>query len=822
MYRVLACLANEHDYWLVGLAVLVCVATALTTFMLYATTGASRDRRKFGWAALTGVCAGSGIWATHFVAMLAYQGSLPTYYEPVATLGSLLIAIALATCGFALAAGGNRWLVGLGGVVVGIAIGSMHYVGMDALIVPGTLLWDARLVAASWVMGVAIAAAAMLVFHLKPGISAILISGGLLTLAICTLHFTAMGAVTIEPDPTIQFQGYGINRSAMALAVTGVTCLVLMSAIAIAAIQRTNTRCETALREQNFLFEAALRHLPVGLSMFDSEQRLIMCNPAYRGLYALSEEATCPGTSFSDIVLDHVKREGAGDCRARLDNARHWIAEHFAKLDCGKVFTDTLLLNDGRTIFKRVAPITGGGWVDVQEDVTAARRSDQKIEWLARHDALTEIANRFQFRERLERQFESYDPRLGFALHWIDLDYFKEINDRYGHQVGDGFLKSVANRLATGLRAGDMVGRLGGDEFAILQVGVGRKEFAEQFARRVLKNIGQTHDILGHQLHASASIGIALAPQHGQDPDQLFASADTALYRAKSQGRGVAVVHEPSCVDAPARNPLKAELEHAVEGDELVLHYQPIFDLREGRVSSFEALMRWRHPSRGMIPPSEFIPLAEETRLIMPMGSWALRRACMDARTWPEMIKVSVNLSAVQIECCDVYEVIMEALSATGFSPQRLQLEITETVLMRNRVRTQAVLRKLGALGITITLDDFGTCFSTLDYLRSFPFKKIKIDRSFVHNLPEDHNCAVIVKSVAELARELGMRSVAEGVETAATLAAVRAAGCDAVQGFYFGLPVPARGVARTISQCASRFRGTELAVAGTQRKSAA
>jgi diguanylate cyclase (GGDEF)-like protein len=806
MYRVLACLTNEHDYRLVGLAALVCIATALTSFRMYSIARASQGGRRFGWALITGVCTGSGIWATHFVAMLAYRGGLPTYYEPVATLGSLLVAIALAACGFTLAARDDRWSV-VGAAVVGMAIGGMHYVGMHALIIPGELRWDAPLVTASLLIGVVLSAAAMLVFHRKTGTAAIASAGGLLTLAICGLHFTAMGAVTVEFDPTAAFQGFGINRVEMALAVAAVTVIVLLTALAAAAIQKTNLRCEAVLREQNSLFELALHHLPVGISMFDNEQRLIMCNPAYRRLYDLSDHLSRRGAGFSDIVLDYVRRAGGSADGTCIDTTRGWITEHLSKLRRGNVFTETLRLADGRSIFKRVSPISGGGWVDIQEDITAVEKSGEKFEWLARHDALTGIANRFQFRERLERQFECYDPRLGFALHWIDLDHFKEINDQYGHQVGDGYLKSVANRLATSLRAGDLVGRLGGDEFAILQAGGGRKDLAEQFAARVLKNISQPHEVLGHKLNASASIGVALAPEHGQDPDHLFASADSALYSAKLNGRAAAIVYEPACVEAASPpNPLKAELQQVVERDELVLHYQPIVDLREKRVSSFEALMRWKHPSRGVIPPSEFIGLAEETRAIVPMGDWALKQACRDAKSWPDGINVAVNVSAVQLEDGDLYEAVVSALSAAGLEPQRLQLEITETVLMHDTRRTQGILRKLNNLGVTIALDDFGTQFSTLSCLRSFPFKKVKIDRSFVHDVSEHQDKLAIVRSLADLASELNMRSVAEGVETAAELMAVTSAGFDAAQGFYFSLPVPARALNRTIAQCAAKF----------------
>ena len=575
-----------------------------------------------------------------------------------------------------------------------------------------------------------------------------------------------------------------------------------------AVLQRNET-----LEQLNSCFEAALNHMGRGLSMFDSGQRLVVCNKAYADIYALPAELARPGTPFLDILCFHMTR-ATGE-QASREGASAWIQEHVTRLQQAGHREEIQNLADGRIIRVTYEPLAGGGWVDMQEDITAQRRSDEKIEWLARHDTLTEIPNRFHFRERLEHQFETYDPRQGFALLWLDLDHFKEINDRHGHLVGDGLLKSVASRLKSTLRAGDVVGRLGGDEFAILQVGVDREDLADNLARRILQNIRRPHDVLGHCLHTEASIGVALAPHHAQTPEQLFACADMALYRAKSLGRGVHAVYAPGSVDAPAAaNPLRAELQEAVDRDQLVLHYQPIVDLREGKVSSFESLMRWKHPSRGMIAPSEFIPIAEETRLIVRMGSWALKQACTDAMDWPDYTKVAVNLSAVQIECCDVYEIVTAALSETGLAPQRLQLEITETVLMRDQSRTQEVLRKLHDLGVLITLDDFGTCFATLNYLRSFPFKKIKIDRSFVRDIPEHHDCVAIVKSVADLARELNMRSVAEGVETAASLMAVRAAGYDEAQGFYFSPPVRASGIKRAVKQCTLRLAALNSASA--------
>jgi diguanylate cyclase (GGDEF)-like protein len=571
------------------------------------------------------------------------------------------------------------------------------------------------------------------------------------------------------------------------------------------------------LEQLNAYFEAALNHMGRGLSMFDQDQRLLVCNTIYSDIYSLPAELTRPGTPLKEILRYHMRHaKGRVKSREAVDT---WVEDHIVKLRKNGSFEEIQHLADGRIIRVTYQPLAGGGWVDMQEDITAQRHTDERIEWLARHDTLTEIPNRFHFRERLQHQFDTYDPRQGFALLWLDLDNFKDINDRLGHLIGDGLLKSVAARLKQSLRVGDLVGRLGGDEFAILQVGVDREDLAINLARRVLENVRRPHDVFGHCLHTDASIGIALAPHHAQDPERLFACADTALYRAKSLGRGLHSVFTPGSFETPeAPNPLRAELQDAVDRSELVLHYQPIVDLNQGKVSSFEALMRWKHPSRGMIPPSEFIPIAEETRLILNMGAWAITQACTDARAWPESIKVAVNLSAVQIECCDMYEIVTKALEESGLEPQRLQLEITETVLMQDQERTQEVLRRLHNLGVLISLDDFGTCFATLNYLRRFPFKKIKIDRSFVRDIPEHHDCVAIVKSVADLARELNMRSVAEGVETAASLNAVRAAGYNEAQGFYFSPPVRSSGVKRAIKQCAQRLTAAESAIDSGQQ----
>jgi diguanylate cyclase (GGDEF)-like protein len=528
MYRVLSCLVAEHNNWLVLLAVLVCIATTLTSFLMYSIAEAC-GRRKLLWAAVTGVSAGSGIWATHFVAMLAYKGALPTQYEPVATTTSLLIAIAVAAIGFGVSTRPGRQWAAMGGTIIGLAIGTMHFAGMTALVIPGTIAWDTDLVDTSLILGCAIAALAMLEFHSRSGMRAILSAGALLTLAICALHFTAMGAVTIQPDPTVVFEGIGMDRTYLAVAIATVTFIVLLSSFAAAIVQRTNFRHEAALREQNGLLEGAVRHLPVALSMFDAEQRLIMCNPAYQQLYCLSTDVTRAGTRFADIVSSQQQQSGG-------DGASFSIAQHLLKLGCGNTFTETVHLDDGRTIVKKVGPIAGGGWVDVQEDITERIKQDAKIAHMARHDMLTGLPNRTQLIERLEGALMRTRRGENIALLFIDLDRFKHVNDTQGHAMGDDLLKEVAQRLRHTVRQGDLVARLGGDEFVVLQTILGPAQEAADLAARIVASLSGPYDLNGRIVEIGASVGIAVSRDGREASEALLSRADAALYRSKAAG----------------------------------------------------------------------------------------------------------------------------------------------------------------------------------------------------------------------------------------------------------------------------------------------
>jgi diguanylate cyclase (GGDEF)-like protein len=567
----------------------------------------------------------------------------------------------------------------------------------------------------------------------------------------------------------------------------------------------------------NGWFEIALHNMARGLSMFDAEQRLIVCNRMYREIFDLPERLTRRGTPLADIVRYHVKRETGSDTPEDVEKERNWIEYHVAELARGRSFSDTRHLKNGRIILVTNQPMPQGGWVDLQEDITEKCQAEQKITWLARHDTLTEIANRFHFHETLDSWFQDLQPGDGFALHWIDLDHFKAVNDSLGHPAGDALLKSVAKRLRGILRGPDVVARLGGDEFAIIQSGVTTEVQAAKLAKRVLRAIGELHHVLGRKVSVGASIGIVLAPSQGGDADELLRNADLALYRAKASGRGNYAFFKSELDQKLAQQwSMETDLRSAIAERQLELYYQPIVELQKNEVAGFEALMRWHHPLLGMVSPSTFIPLAEQTGMIVEMGAWALKQACQEAATWPEHIKVTVNLSSVQFEHGDLYKDVQDALSFSGLSPDRLELEVTESVLLRDDANTHKLLHKLRALGVKFALDDFGTAYASLSYLRSFPFDKIKIDRTFIADLdnPKRKDCIAIIHAVAGLAKQMQMSTVAEGVETLDQLKTVTIAGCEEVQGFYFSKPVPAGEVKALLAGCRTRLRGDKKQVA--------
>jgi diguanylate cyclase (GGDEF)-like protein/PAS domain S-box-containing protein len=451
------------------------------------------------------------------------------------------------------------------------------------------------------------------------------------------------------------------------------------------------------------------------------------------------------------------------------------------------------------------------GYRGTTRDVTSRKRDEEQIAFLARHDSLTSLPNRVLFRERLEQSLVALGPGRSLALLILDLDNFKLINDSLGHPVGDRLLSTVGDRLSVCVRNKDTVGRVGGDEFAIVQADLEEPREAAAFAQRIADVIGQPYEIDGHRIEACVTIGIALAPADGADPDQLLKNADIALYRAKLDNPGTWSFFEPEMGTlVEARRAMETELRAALANGELEIYYQPLYNVKSAQVCAFEALVRWRHPLRGIILPDEFIPLAEETGLIVAIGDWILQEACTEAAKWPEAVSLSVNLSSVQFRNRTPVRAVVNALASSGLAACRLELEITETVLMQHSEVAIAALHQLRGLGVRIAMDDFGTGYSSLSYLRSFPFDKIKIDRSFVQDLTRKAGGVAIVRAITAMGKSLLLTTTAEGVETMEQFSIVCNEGCTEVQGFFFSRPKPAKDIPemlRTISAGAAKLQ---------------
>ena len=565
------------------------------------------------------------------------------------------------------------------------------------------------------------------------------------------------------------------------------------NAVALLAYQRD-------IEALNQRFEFALEHMSRGLSMFDAERRLIVCNSRYRALYGVPGALARPGTPFEDIMAHRIST-GTGRAGETLEARLPWPFDDDRGEQSLALIQLTHNLIDGRIVEIAFQPLNDGGWVALHEDVTAARLQEARIERLAHIDTVTGTANRHAFQEALDEALVAMRQGAGFGVHWLDLDRFKDVNDTFGHPVGDALLRLVAARIQGAVRSCDFVARLGGDEFAVIQRGVADADDAETLAARLIPTLSAPYEIDGHRVDIGASVGVVIAPRHGETAEDLIRHADIALYQAKALGRGRHVVFDAGLEqELKLRRDLAADLGEAISTDAFMMHYQPILDLKRGGVGVCEALLRWAHPTLGQVSPAVIIKVAEETGAIIPLGAWALRRACRDALGWPGDIKVAVNLSAVQFAHGDLVAMVAGVLEETGLDPRRLELEITETVLLSDDAATIGTLHTLRAMGISIALDDFGTGYSSLSYLRRFPFDKIKIDQTFIRDLPSRTECVAIVRAVADLAKTLGMITVAEGVETADHLQRVAAAGCDQVQGYLISRPVPIESLPAAIA----------------------
>jgi diguanylate cyclase (GGDEF)-like protein len=584
------------------------------------------------------------------------------------------------------------------------------------------------------------------------------------------------------------------DQAAWSLRERVLLALVAVLAVIAGLLVRRDRLTDQRVAAERRQLSIAVNNIPQGLILYDASARIIICNQPYLDMFGLSPDVAKPGCTMHRLIA-HRKETGSFD--GDVDEFCNAIIH---KVSLGKATRQLAEAPGGRAIEIINRPLKSGGWVATIEDITERRRADEKIAHLAHYDGLTDLPNRILFRERLERSLKAIRPGEQLAVLYIDIDEFKSVNDALGHAVGDELLKGVAERLRGCLREADVAARLGGDEFAVIQTAIKDRSETTQLVDEIHSAIRRPLECMGHLITTDASIGIALAPGDGVDLDQLLKNADLALYGAKGDGRRTYRFFEAGMDQrARARRSLELELRQAISDGSLETYYQPVVNIEDDKISSCEALLRWRHPERGMISPAEFIPIAEDSGLINQLGLWVLNTACAEAATWPDHVRVAVNVSPVQFRSPSLALNVAAALAACGLPASRLELEITEAVLIRDDEAALDMLHQLRKLGVRIALDDFGTGYSSLSYLQRFPFDKIKIDRSFIRDIAGPGASSSIVQAVVNIAAASDMTTTAEGVETEQQRNLLYILGCTEMQGYLFSPAISAAEVRRLL-----------------------
>lgn len=584
------------------------------------------------------------------------------------------------------------------------------------------------------------------------------------------------------------YHGIGYYTFLYFLSNIAMTFSVYRNLVALSNANKHSEILANVLKRQNITLDAALNNMSHGLVMFDHDLALAVCNRRYQELYMLPDAVVKAGTKLSELEralseTGFLSRNAAQDLAMRCMNVHDGIAQ-----DNCEVITKA-----GRIFVVSIAPVSEGGVVMLTEDATERKLAEAKIERMARFDTLTGLANRFELGVALNDACQrAQESGFGFSLLYIDLDNFKMINDTLGHEAGDQILVETAHRLRRCAKPGDLIARFGGDEFVVVHYSVST-EGELTLGQNIIDAMMQPFDVKGHSVYVTASIGIAFAPVHGTTTDDLMRHADLALYKAKGAGRSMFTVFAPEMAAAMSeRQELEADLRRSVEENAMVLYYQPIVDIKTGNILSYEALMRWPHKTRGLIPPGVFIPIAEQTGLIRKMGEWAIKQACHDLNQWPDHICVAVNVSPLQFRHPEqLMNAVKTALHESGVDAKRLYLEVTESLLIEDQQLTLNTIREICALGVKFSLDDFGTGYSSLGYLSTYPFSQVKIDRSFAQNVTQDESSRFIIRAVCDLAHRLGMHTVVEGIETEEQWIALKLLGADKIQGYFFGKPAP-------------------------------
>ena len=759
--RFFTCLTDDHNLWLVGLAAGLCLIGSIITFRLYRRLRAAEKGTRLAWAFMGAVATGATIWCTHFVAMIAYEPGAAIRYEPVLTGVSLGVAIAGSALALWVASRTLRFSAEIGGVLFGLTVVAMHYTGMAAFATDAVIHWSAAYIAAS-IVGAVVFGALAFNRARRPGQIAPV---ALMVLGIVALHFTGMAAMTVIPlSPMIDAVAADAANVVLAFAVSAVGLMMLGTGGASHALDM----------QSRLQAKARLDHLIEGSvdGMVVAQDGLILAaNAAFAELAGMDRNA---------LVGEPLSR---------------WIV-HTADLTVGGLTQSRLVGAGGTEIPVEIAVRRDGGhavegdfMIYAVRDLRTRLAQERRIAHLARNDSLTGLPNRSSFLEWLTRQTADDSAATKVALLAMDLDRFKEVNDVHGHAAGDQLLIRIAERMKASLRPGEFVARLGGDEFVAV-VAVEQREDALGLVDRLRQAVIAPVMLDHAEVACGLSVGVAVWPDDARDISSLINDADLAMYRAKaSLGTDVCFYEEEMDEAVRTRRRMAQQMREALDQGQFSLNWQIQASVDTGDITGYEVLLRWIQPDGTFISPADFIPLAEENGLILPIGEWVLRTACAEAAAWAEPHKIAVNLSPVQLGHVDLPRLVHQILIETGLSAARLELEITETAMITDMERTTHVLRQLKLLGVSIAMDDFGTGYSSLSTLRAFPFDKIKLDRSFMSELDGGPQSAAIIRAVLALGESLDIPVLAEGVETLEQLTFLRDQGCDEVQGYLLGRP---------------------------------
>ncbi len=791
MVQILVCLTQRHDPRLVALAVLICAIACATVVAMLARAMKNAGISRAAWAVAATFSFGGGVWALHFIAMLAFQTRMSVAYDVSWTVFSILAAIIGTLPGFALFLASPRHPLAalVGGAIVGLGITAMHFTGMMAMRLGAIVMFQRPYVIAAIIVGAVSAALALFVVGRWQTTAGRLAGGLLLAFAIIAMHFTGMTAVVLVPvlGPGIAPGNAVLTPALLAIAVASVSVLILLAGLMFALIDARAERRDAAEAERlrqiaDSAFEGLLIH---------RDGIILDVNAAFAEMVGLTAEGAI-GRSVLDFVAER-----------EIKHAKECIASGFTGLEeCALRAADGAI----RPVEVLARDIEYGGKpakVVALRDISERKKAAEQLEYLAHHDPLTGLANRSLLRERIAAAISRGET---LALLSLDLDRFKAVNDLHGHPTGDQVLVRVAARLRAAARGAEIIARLGGDEFVLLLAADPGDNLAREVAQRIIATLIEPIEIGPQFVQINTSIGIALYPQHGETPDELLKNADIALYAAKRAGRGTMRLFDPAMdAELQRRRHLEQDLRLAIRRRTLAIHFQPLFKNDGKTLAGFEALARWPHPEHGSISPADFIPLAEESGLIVPLGRLVLETACAEAASWPQPHRIAVNISPAQIRAGNIVATVTDVLAKTGLSPTRLELEVTESLLIEDTEATLATLTALKALGLRIVLDDFGTGYSSLSYLRRFPFDKLKIDRSFIQALGENDEAMAIVRAIVALANSLTLDVTAEGVETETQLRLLQKESSAEIQGYLLGRPAPAGALSGLLAGGAGR-----------------